>query len=167
MSFWAQQYPEGLELHIYSHSLIGGDGGNDLTEINVLNHYIGMAELKEEDFTELKWIPLIVGLLGVLTLRAAFVGTIGSVIDVIMISVYFGLFSLWSFYHKLHSYGYNLDPKASVNVDPFTPPVFGHKMVGQFEVWSYPAVGTYLFVLFGLLLIGGLYFSRNVERKSK
>ena len=40
---------------------MGGDDGNDLTEINVLNHYIGMAELKPADFTELKWIPLVIG----------------------------------------------------------------------------------------------------------
>ena len=159
MSFWAQQYPEVLELYIYSHNLVGGDDGNDLTEINVLNHYIGMAELNAEDFTELKWIPLIVGLLGVLTLRAALIGTIGSIIDVIAISGYFALFSMWSFYYKLSSYGHNLDPRASVNVAPFTPPVLGHKMVGQFEVWSYPAFGSYLFAMFGLLLIAGFYFS--------
>ena len=35
-------------------------------------------------------------------------------------------------------------PKAAVQVEPFTPPVFGHKMVGQFEVWSYPSPGTWL-----------------------
>ena len=31
----------------------------------------------------------------------------------------------------LNSYGHNLDPKAAVQVDPFTPPIFGMKMVGQ------------------------------------
>ena len=164
MSFWSQQYPEGLEMYIYSHTLIGGDDGNDLTEINVLNHYIGMQELSAENFTELKWIPLIVGLIAVLTLRAAAMGTLGAIIDIIMISIYFALFSLWSFYYKLHSYGHNLDPRASVNVDPFNPPVFGHKMVGQFEVWSYPALGTYLFMTFGLLLILGLYLSKKTTK---
>ena len=54
MTFVAQQYPEGLDLYIYSYDLVGGDDGNDLTEINVLNHYIGMAELKPADFNELK-----------------------------------------------------------------------------------------------------------------
>jgi len=159
MTFWAQQYPEGLELFIYSHDLVGGDDGNDLTEINVLNHYIGMAELKVEDFNELKWIPLVVGGVGVLCLRAAAIGSLGSLIDLIVIGAYFGVFSLWSFWYKLHQYGYNLDPKASVHVEPFTPPVFGHKMVGQFEVWSYPAFGTYLFVCFGLMLLSAVYFS--------
>lgn len=159
MDFWAQQYPEGLQLFIYSHALIGGDDGNDLQEINVLNHYIGMKELRPEDFTELKWIPLVMGLITVLTLRSVFVGTMGSVLDVMVLSTYFGLFSIWSFWYKLNAYGFDLDPKAAVQVEPFTPPVFGHKMVGQFEVWSYPSAGTWLMVGFGLMLLLGLVVS--------
>ncbi|MHC4989983.1 MAG: hypothetical protein ACYTGC_03290 [Planctomycetota bacterium] len=159
MHFWAQQYPEGLELYIYSHDLVGGDGGNDLTEINVLNHYIGMAELTPSDFTELKWIPLVIGLIGVLTLRAATIGSLRSVVDVIVMSMYFGGFSLWSFWYKLSYYGTNLDPRASVEVDPFMPPILGYKQVGQFGVWSYPALGSYLFAVFGLLLLAGVYLT--------
>jgi hypothetical protein len=135
LRFMAQQYPEGLDLYVYSHSLVGGDRGNDLTEINVLNHYIGMAELKQEDFTELKWIPLVIGLIGVLTLRSAAIGNLRSLVDTVVISIYFGGFSLWSFWYKLNFYGKHLDPRAAVQVEPFTPPVFGHKLVGQFDVW--------------------------------
>jgi len=159
MDFWAQQYPEGLELLIYSHALIGGDDGNDLQEINVLNHYIGMKELKAEEFTELKWIPLVLGAITVLTFRSVVVGTLGSVLDLLVISSYFGLFSLWSFWYKLSAYGHDLDPRAAVQVDPFTPPVFGHKMVGQFEVWSYPSPGAWLVVGFGVFLIAGFIVS--------
>ena len=159
MEFVAQQYPEGLNLHIYTYALIGGDDGNDLNEINILNHYIGMRELSQENFNELKWIPLLVGLIVVLTLRAAFIGTLGSVLDIIMVSAYFAVFSLWSFWHKLYLYGHELDPAAAVKVDPFTPPVFGHKMVGQFEVWSYPALGTWLFAAFGVLLLVGMFLT--------
>jgi len=163
MRFWAQQYPEGLELYVYSHALVGGDQGNDLTEINVLNHYIGMDELREDDFTELKWIPLVIGLIGVLTLRSSAIGNLRSLVDVAVISTYFGGFSLWSFWYKLDFYGKHLDPKAAVTVDPFTPPVFGHKMVGQFEVWSYPALGSYFLVGFGLLLLGGIFYTWRTD----
>jgi copper chaperone NosL len=159
MDFVAQQYPEGLELFIYSHALVGGDGGNDLTEINVLNHYIGMRELEPEDFNELKWIPLVIGMIAVLTLRASFIGTLASLLDLLVISAYFGLFSLWSFWYKLYLYGHQLDPRAAVKVEPFTPPVFGHKMVGQFEVWSYPSLGTYLMLGFGVLLLAAMYLT--------
>jgi copper chaperone NosL len=159
MTFLAQQYPDGLDLYIYSHNLVGGDDGNDLTEINVLNHYIGMAELTPADFNELKWIPLVVGLIGILTLRVAAIGTLRSLVDILVISIYFGGFSLWTFWYKMNYYGANLDPRASVKVAPFMPPVFGYKQVGQFDVWSYPAAGSYLFAVFGLLLIAAFWIS--------
>jgi len=165
MTFVAQQYPEGLDLWIYSHDLVGGDDGNDLTEINVLNHYIGMAELQPADFSELKWLPLVIGLIIVLTFRAAAIGDLRSLVDVIVLAAYFGAFSLWSFWYRLGYYGANLDPKASVQVEPFMPPIFGYKLVGQFDVWSYPTWGSYLFLAYGLLLVIALWLTwRSGER---
>ena len=80
-------------------------------------------------------------------------------VDVLAIVLYFGLFSMWSFYHKLYDFGHNLDPRASVYVDPFTPPLFGYNTVGQFEVWSYPSPGTWFMLAFGLLLVAALLVS--------
>jgi hypothetical protein len=159
MTFFAQQYPEGLQLFIYTHDLVGGDGGNDLVEINVLNHYIGMAELRPSDFTELKWIPLLIGLIGLLILRAATIGNMRSLVDILLIFIYFGGFSLWSFWYKLNYYGAHLDPKASVKVEPFMPPMFGYRLVGQFDVYSYPSYGSYCFALVGVLLLCGVWFT--------
>ena len=86
MTFVAQQYPEGLDLWIYSHDLVGGDDGNDLNEINILNHYIGMAELQRADFNEFKWLPLVIGLIVVLTLRVAAIGELRSLVDIIVLA---------------------------------------------------------------------------------
>lgn len=166
MKFWSYQYPDGLRLYIYSHRLGGGDDGNDINEINILNHYIGMAPLEEEDFLELKWIPLALGVFVILTLRAAVFGRIGKITDVLVLFSYFGCFSLWSFWYKLHSYGHNLDPKASVEIAPFTPPLFGLKHVGQFKVWSYPSVSSYLLFLFALLLLLAIIVSLKTRVKS-
>src|SRR5215510_12926875 len=71
MTMFAPQYPQGLRLHIYSYKLDGGHGGQDVKEVNVLNHYIGMRELDTEAFTEFKWIPFVVGGMGLLFLRSA------------------------------------------------------------------------------------------------
>ncbi|MCK5572156.1 MAG: hypothetical protein KAJ12_05325 [Bacteroidetes bacterium] len=166
MTFLAQQYPEGLNLYIYSHNLIGGDDGNDLTEINVLNHYIGMAELQEEDFTEFKWIPLIVGLLVVLALRSVAIGTLSSVVDIGVFFLYFALFSMWRFWYMLYNYGHNLDPKAAVKVEPFMPPLFGTEMVGQFTVTSLPSTGSIFFFLFLVLLTSAIYVTYRQQKKS-
>jgi len=165
MTFVAQQYPEGLDLWIYSHDLVGGDDGNDLNEINILNHYIGMAELEPADFSELKWLPLVIGLIIVLTLRVAAIGDLRSLVDIGVLAAYFGAFSLWSFWYRLGYYGANLDPKASVQVEPFMPPIFGYKLVGQFDVWSYPTWGSYLFFAYGLLLVIAVWLTwRSGER---
>ena len=57
----APQYQEGLALHIYAHKLVGGNGGQDLAEINTLNHYIGMKPIVQADFLEMKVIPFALG----------------------------------------------------------------------------------------------------------
>src|SRR5262245_64944955 len=82
LTSFAPQYPEGLRLHIYSHRLEGGNGGQDVKEINVLNHYIGMRDLAADDFTEFKWIPFVVGGLGLLFLRTAVLGKMAHLVDV-------------------------------------------------------------------------------------
>ncbi|MCP4580508.1 MAG: hypothetical protein GY839_02740 [candidate division Zixibacteria bacterium] len=159
MTFWSYQYPDGLRLDIYSYKLGGGDDGNDITEINILNHYIGMAALEEENFLELKWIPLALGIFLILTLRAIIFGKVGKILDVLMMFTYFGAFSLWSFWYKLNAYGHDLDPHASVEIDPFTPPVFGFEQVGQFKVWSYPHISSYMLGAFAILLVLAMYLS--------
>jgi copper chaperone NosL len=143
MTMFAPQYPEGLRLHIYSYKLDGGNAGQDVREINILNHYIGMRDLVTEDFTEFKWIPFVVGALGLLFLRTAVLGKMAHLVDVLVLSLYFGLFALWSFAYKMWSYGHNLSTTAAVKVAPFTPPLFGYKKLANFEVYAYPAPGSY------------------------
>jgi copper chaperone NosL len=143
LTMFAPQYPEGLRLHIYSHELTGGNGGQDVREINVLNHYIGMRDLQAEDFTEFQWMPFVLGALGLLFLRAAVHGQLAQLLDVFVMSLYFSLFSLWSFGYKLYRYGHDLAPTAAVRVDPFMPPMFGRKQLANFDVYSFPALGSY------------------------
>lgn len=152
MTMFAPQYPEGLRLDIYSYRLTGGNEGQDIKEINLLNHYIGMRDLTPEDFTEFKWMPFVVGALGLLFLRAAVHGTMAALLDVVMLYLYFALFSLWSFAWKLWSYGHNLSEKAAVKVAPFMPPVFGRKQLANFEVYSYPAAASYALLAVAVLL---------------
>jgi hypothetical protein len=150
---FAPQYPGGLRLHIYSYKLDGGNGGQDVKEINLLNHYIGMRDLEASDFTEFKWMPFVVGGLGLLFLRAAAFGKMAQLIDVLALYGYFSLFSLGSFAFKLYSYGHHLAPSAAVKVAPFMPPLFGARQLANFEVYSYPAAGSYALGLVPLLLL--------------
>jgi len=157
LTMFAPQYPDGLRLDIYSHTMVGGRGGQDVKEINVLNHYIGMRDLAVEDFTEFKWMPFVLGALALLFLRAMVHGKVSELLDISMLFVYFGAFSLWSFGYKLYRYGHDLSPMAAVKVPGFTPPVFGYEKIANFEVYSYPQAGTYLmlgvFVLLGAAFV--------------
>ena len=108
LTMFAPQYPDGLRLDIYSYTLVGGNDGQDIKEINVLNHYIGMRDLVNAEFTEFQWMPFVIGALGLLLLRTVVHATVASLVDVTMLFVYFGAFSLWSFGYKLYRYGHEL-----------------------------------------------------------
>jgi hypothetical protein len=161
MTLVSNQFPDGLELHIYASKLEGGSTANrdDLREINTLNHYIGMRPLLESDFSEFKWLPLAVGVFALLGLRAIVIGKMSKLVDIVVLFVYFGLFSLWSFYRRLYDYGHNLDPTAAVKVKPFTPPLFGTHQIANFTVTNMPELGSYLMVLFALCLIAAVWHS--------
>jgi hypothetical protein len=49
-------------------------------------------------------------------------------------------------------------------VAPFTPPVLGHQHIANFDVYSYPAAGTYLMLGFGITLAGLLWYEARVSR---
>jgi hypothetical protein len=161
MTFRSNQYTDGLVLHIYAYELQGGKTPNrdDLREINSLNHYIGMRPLLESDFSEFVWLPFAIGALVLLTLRSLVIGKMANVIDVFVLFSYFGLFSLWSFYHRLYVYGHNLDPTAAIKVEPFTPPLFGAKQIANFSVTSYPDVASFSLFAFAVLLVVAIWLS--------
>ncbi len=166
LTMFAPQYPEGLRLDIYSYRLEGGNDGQDVKEINVLNHYIGMRDLVAEDFTEFKWLPFAVGVLGLLYLRAAVLGTTGRLVDVLVLNMYFSAFALWSFGHRMYVYGHNLAPTAAVKVPPFMPPMFGYKQLANFEVYSYPQAASYAMGISSLLVVAAFVLAWRADRRA-
>ncbi len=157
LTMFAPQYGDGLRLDIYAQHLQGGNNGQDLKEINLLNHYIGMRDLSNENFTEFKWMPFVIGALALLFLRAAVHGRVAPMVDAVVMFTYFGLFSLWSFSSKLYAYGHELAPSAPVKVAPFSPPMYGYRKIANFEVYSYPAAGSYLMFVTAALLFAALF----------
>jgi hypothetical protein len=165
LTMFAPQYPDGLRMDIYSYKLQGDHNGQDIKEINLLNHYIGMKDLATEDFTEFKWMPFVVGGIGLLFLRTAVIGHMSDLLDVLVLYGYFAAFSLWSFAYKLYSYGHNLAPTAAVKVPPFMPPMFGFRKLANFEVYSYPAAASYaLLAVFVLLFAAAVFAWRDGGR---
>lgn len=148
----APQYPRGLYMEIYSYKLAGGNHGQHIDEINNLNHYIGMRSIDQVALADLDWIPLALGAIIILTLRVAAIGNVRSMLDLIVITSYVGLFSLSRFAYRLYVFGHNLDPKAPIQIEPFMPPLLGSKQIANFEATSLPEMGTKLIVIFGVSL---------------
>lgn len=159
----APQYQEGLAIKIYAHKLVGGNGGQDLNEINNLNHYIGMKPIMQEDFVEMKWLPFAFGIFALLALRAAAIGRMISLIDLGVLVLYFGAFSLGNFYYRLYTYGHALNPRAPMTIKPFTPILIGSQQIANFVQTSLPQTGALLLGLFPLLIGAAVWVSRKEE----
>lgn len=157
----APQYQEGLDMYIYSHKIEGGDDGQDIVEINTLNHYIGMRPIQASDFTEMEWMPFFFGAFALLALRAAVFARVGAVVDLLVLFIYFGAFSLYRFYYRLYTYAHDLDPKAPVDIDPFTPALIGKNQIANFVQYSFPREGSALLLLFLLSLAGAVWWSEK------
>jgi len=157
----APQYQEGLQLTIYAWKLVGGNGGQDLVEINNLNHYIGMRAIRAVDFIEMKWIPFAFGLFGMLALRAAVHGKMSQVVDLLALFLYFGVFSFGSFFYRMYQYGHDLDPRAPVNIEPFTPTVLGSQQIANFLQTSLPMSGSFCLFAFVVFQLMAIWSSRK------
>jgi copper chaperone NosL len=163
----APQYPDGLKMDIYSYKIEGGNGGQDINEINELNHYIGMRKLDRSQFADLDWIPFAFGILILLTLRQAVLGDLRGLIDLVVLTTYVSLFAFARYVYRLYVFGHDLDPHAAVKIPPFMPVVIGEKQLANFTTFGLPQVGTFLLALFagGILLLSVLEL-RNARRRT-
>lgn len=157
----APQYREGLDLWIYSYKIEAGNEGQDLNEINILNHYIGMQEVHEANFMEMKLIPFALGVFIILGMRAVVFGTVRNLIDHMMVYVYFCMFAFGVFMFRMYSYGHDLDPKAPLNPDPFWPSLFGTKQIANMTQTSLPHIASYLLIAAFLCLLMAIFHSRR------
>jgi copper chaperone NosL len=161
----APQYAEGLSLDMYAYQIVAGNGGQDLAEINTLNHYIGMKPIAQADFLEMKLLPFAIGAFALFGLRAAAVGRVMSLVDLTVTFVYFGAFSLGSFAYRLYTYGHQLDPRAPMKIDPFMPVVVGSQQIANFVQTSLPLAGTACMGLFLACLLAALWTSMRESRR--
>ncbi len=155
----APQYAEGLTLDMYAWQIAAGNGGQDLNEINTLNHYIGMKAIHEADFIEMQWIPFAIGVFVLLALRAVAIGRIGSLVDLGVLFFYFSAFSMGAFVYRLYTYGHHLDPKAPMTIDPFMPVVIGRQQIANFTQTSLPLSGSLCLALFLPMLAAAIWLT--------
>ncbi len=156
----APQYPETLNLYVYAYKFEGSGNPaiDDIAEINTLNHYIGMKEIHEEDFSELSWMPLALGFACILLAVAALFASPWALISSVIVLSFTGVSGLASAYYRLYQYGHNLDPDAPMKVPSFTPPLLGSNKLVNFMTYGYFGIGGYMLILAWLLSVVALVF---------
>ncbi len=148
ISMEAPQYPAGLHLDIFAWTVEGGNGGQHLQEINVLNHYIGMRTLDREAMSDLDWLPFALGALFIFALRVAAIGNVGALVDLVVMTTYVSGFAFARFVYTLYVFGHHLKADAPVKVPGFMPAVLGSKQIANFTTHSWPQAGSYFLMTF-------------------
>jgi copper chaperone NosL len=160
----APQYPEGLRLFIYPNHL----GGN-VEIINGLNHYIGMKHLRTEDFFEFTILPGIIIAFAVLFILTALIGKRWMLNSLLVLFVIFGIVAMFDFWRWEYNYGHNLNPDAPIIVPgmAYQPPLIGFKQLLNFGAYSIPALGGYLFLGVGILLLTVNVLEFKIKKRFK
>jgi len=160
MTLHAPQYPDGLHVAAYLNRLTG-----DVREIDGLNHYIGMRPLEKAAQLERSLsigaiIALMLMVEGAARLRTPWAAVF------LLPAIVFPAFFLGDLYFWLANFGQNLDPAAPLSnaIQPFTPPVLGTGVIGQFKTVAAAGPGLILACGASLIIIVGLYFHRRAYK---
>lgn len=160
LTLHAPQYPQGLTVQASLNKIEG-----DVSEIDGLNHYIGMRPLGEAAPFE-KSISIIgVVVVALLVLAAVFVHSKWAAL-LALPALAFPVIFLLDLQFWLANFGQNLDPAAplSSSVKPFVPRVLGVGKIAQFSTDAGPAAGLWLAILASILILAGLYFHRRAYK---
>lgn len=178
----APQYPEPLGLNINITHLSDGNQFNDVQNIDLLNHYIGMAHLPYKanvkkgvvkPFKEFVIIPIVVIILAVLGVVFGFIGNRKLYATWLILLIIAGAIGIYDFYNWLYIYGHDLNPNAILKITDkvtgemmaYQPPLYGFKQMLNFKVYSYPSTGVYF--IFASFILSILAFFSSPKKKLK
>lgn len=161
----APQYPDGVTMYIWINK-ITGDSPGTLQNINILNHYVGMKHIEPDSIPELTYFPWVVGALGLLGLIAAFVNKSGLYLAWAVVFLVLAALGIYDFYLWEYDYGHNLSPTAPIKVPgmSYQPPLFGSKMLLNFNAISYPGTGGIFMGISMLLAFVAWWIKRKTAR---
>lgn len=164
ISLWAPQYPEGLGLKIWLTKMTG-----DLHNINILNHYIGMAKIEPESIPELKIFIYLFGVLAALALAAAAIGKRIFLHFYTVLFLAFSLGALYDFYAWEYKYGHELNPEAAIKMEgeSYQPPLIGTKTLMNIEASSWPDIGGFAHIVALTLTVGASVYEFRRSKKER
>lgn len=162
-SIWlyAPQYPEGLGMQIWINK-IAGIGEFDIQNINLLNHYIGMASIEDGSIPEFRYMSYVLAYVIVATAVVFILNKrLFLYLGFINLAV-IGCVGLFDFWLWEYNYGHHLDPSAPIQVPgmSYQPPLIGCKHLLNIAACSFPDAGGYLLIATGVLLFGAIVWEK-------
>jgi hypothetical protein len=163
----APQYPGGLQMRVFVNHMTGDEDPklDEVREIDGLNHYIGMKSLYEAaKFERSIAIPAVFIMVGLLVVAAFWRRRWTWLLVIPALTfpfVYLGDLAFW-----MNQYGQNLDPYAPLSsaIQPFTPPILGEGVIGQFKTVAYVDTGWYIIVTGSILIVVALLIKLGSRR---
>jgi nitrous oxidase accessory protein len=141
----APQYPKGLELWFFGDRVEG-----PVTEVNGLNHYIGMQSIDLTAVPEMVLWPMAIAgpalLLVVAVLWSGWLSRL-ALIGLWLVPVVI----LLDIQRWLITFGTELDPRAALRLGGFTPLVVGPTQVWNFSIITYPGLALILMWVVALI----------------
>ncbi len=154
---YAPQYPYGLVLSVHLDHI-----GGDVSEIDILNHYVGMSKLGEAAKFERSMAIYGVCGIGLISMLLAFVPGRRYAKYFAMPAMAFPLVFILAMFYWMYRFGHDLKVGAPVKLQPFTPTLFGEGSIGNFKTLGMPGAGFY-FILASALWIGIAFWLRRNE----
>lgn len=148
----APQYPTPLGMNIHINKL-ANHNPNDLQNINLMNHYVGMKSIPET-LNEFKFFPFVIIFMALLGILLAIKAKPKYFVIWLVMLIIAGVLGMYDFYLWEYDYGHNLSPHAAIkftNPDgspmAYQPPLLGTKKILNFTAHSYPRIGTFILIL--------------------
>lgn len=125
----APQYPKGLIVQAYVNKLAG-----NVSEVDGLNHYIGMMKLENAAIFERQIALVAIPLVALLAVGSCWLSGVWRVLARVPIIIYPAVF-VADLYGWLYYAGHSLDPHAALSssIKQFTPHIIGIGTIGQFS----------------------------------
>lgn len=167
----APQYPEPLGMDIWIDQIVGSHE-NDIQNINLMNHYVGMDKIPEH-MPEFDIFPIVIISMSVLGVIIGIVGKPWMFLTWFIAMSLLGVAGMYDFYLWEYEYGHSLDPKAAIKfmdengeIMAYQPPLFGTKLILNFTATSLPLSGAY-YMFTGMILTLIAFFTGTKEMKKK
>ncbi len=153
----APQYPGGLQVQIYVDHLTG-----DVSEVDGLNHYIGMMTLEDAASFERTLAKIALPIIALLALASFWIPGRWKWLAVLPMVIYpiafFVDLFIWLYYA-----GHSLDPNAALSnsIQEFTPRILGTGIIGQFSTEASFSWGFYLAIVASVAAIVATILARK------